>query len=69
MVYYVYILWSPSLKRYYVGFSQFHAKRRRQHCREQSPWTSRASDWDELWCEKVAATPEARALERRIKAR
>ena len=68
-VYYVYILFSPSLNRHYVGFSRYRGVRRRQHIREKKAWTRRAADWQEAFCTTRPSRPEARELEKRIKAR
>jgi putative endonuclease len=67
--YFVYILWSASLKRYYTGFSQYRFKRQRQHRKGQSNWSHRADDWEEVWHCEIPSRLEARSLERRIKAR
>lgn len=68
-MYHVYVLYSPSLGRFYVGMSEFTAKRERQHRKGQSTWTSRADDWERVWQTEVADSSEARALEKQIKAR
>ena len=69
MAFRVYILFSPSLKRHYVGFSSHHARRLRQHRREHSGWSSLAEDWIEIWNQTVSDRIAARELEVRIKAR
>ena len=63
----VYILYSSSLQKYYVGFSRSATDRLRQHLKEQTHWTSRAKDWTLVWKREVGSTNEARALEKRIK--
>ncbi len=68
-MYHVYILYSPSLQRFYIGMSKFTAKRERQHRRGQSSWTSRADDWQRVWWADVADSSAARALEKKIKGR
>ena len=68
-MYHVYILYSPSLDRYYTGMSKFTAKRERQHRKGQSPWTSSANDWEIVWRTEVTSSSEARALEKKIKGR
>jgi len=65
----VYILWSPSLGRHYVGFSEDSVRRLREHRRGQTRWTSRAIDWQKVWETTVENNVEARCLERQIKAR
>ena len=66
---YVYILHSLTLGRFYTGFSTFRHKRLRQHQHAQSTWTSRASDWVELWVRQVDTAHDARLIEKQIKAR
>ena len=53
-MYHVYVLYSPSLDRFYTGMSKFTAKRERQHRKGQSHWTSRADDWQQVWLTQVA---------------
>ncbi len=65
----VYILHSKTLDCFYTGLSRFSAKRRRQHIKGQNHWTSRASDWVEIWQTRMMSTREARDLEKAIKAR
>ena len=69
MKYYVYILHSKSLGKFYTGMSQFSAKRKRQHCNGETYWTSRTDDWIEIWKTEISTSQEARALERKIKKR
>ena len=69
MVYYVYILYSESLAKYYVGCSKFRAKRLRQHLGGQSNWTKRARDWKEVFYQTTANQKEALCLEKQIKKR
>ncbi|MBI4026615.1 MAG: GIY-YIG nuclease family protein [Verrucomicrobia bacterium] len=69
MAYYVYILHSKALEKYYVGFSKFHNKRLRQHCRGQGYWTRRADDWREVFSQTVASREEAFRFEKQIKQR
>ena len=69
MVYYVYILYSESLGKYYVGYSKFRAKRLRQHLGGQSDWTKRAQDWKEVFYQTMTSQQEAFCLEKQIKKR
>jgi putative endonuclease len=69
MAYYVYILYSESLAKHYVGCSKFHSKRLRQHLRGQSHWTKQAKDWKEVFCQTTTSRSEAFGLERKIKKR
>ena len=65
----VYIVFSPSLGKYYTGISKFRKKRSRQHQSEKRSWTSRASDWAQVFSQDFSSYAEARAFERKIKAR
>jgi putative endonuclease len=68
-MYYVYILYSAKLDRFYTGMSKFSAKRLRQHNHGQTRWTSQANDWQEVWRKEVSDPGEARRLEKQIKTR
>jgi putative endonuclease len=68
-MYHVYVLYSPSLDRFYTGMSKYTAKRERQHQKGQTRWTSQASDWQRIWETEVEDSGTARSLEKRIKAR
>jgi len=65
--YYVYIVFSPGLGKFYVGMSMFTAKRFRQHKKGQSHWTSTVDDWIEVWKTGVENSPGARELGKKIK--
>ena len=67
--FHVYVLFSESLGKYYVGQSLKHTIRLKQHNRGQSHWTSRTSDWEEVFNVQVDSRVYARELEKRIKAR
>ncbi len=69
MRHYVYIQYSAALDRYYTGLSRYVGKRKRQHLKGQTYWTSGADDWQERWRQDLSTLEEARALEKRIKAR
>ena len=68
-MYYVYILYSRSLDRFYTGFSKYRAKRCRQHVKGRTKWTSRANDWKEVFSKAFPDKASAHALEKKIKAR
>jgi putative endonuclease len=69
MAFRVYILFSPALRRHYVGFSSHHARRVRQHRRKHEGWSAQAQDWTEVWNQEVPDRASARKLEVRVKAR
>jgi putative endonuclease len=68
-MYCVYVLYCPSLDRFCTGMSKFTAKRERQHRKGQTQWTSQADDWQQVWVADAHDSAEARALEKKIKAR
>lgn len=49
--------------------SKFSEKRKRQHVKGQSHWTSRVNDWQEIWHIKLENSQDARELEKKIKKR
>ena len=65
----VYILYSKKLNRFYTGFSQDFALRKIQHRISNSHWTGQTKDWKEIFQTEVPTRQQARALEKRIKAR
>ena len=65
----VYILWSPSRQRYYVGFSARGNQRLQEHRPGHTYWTSHADDWQQVWERVVGTREEARVWERKIKSR
>jgi len=67
MQYWVYILYSTKLKRYYTGFSKDPDRRLGQHRTADNGWTSRADDWREIFRIFVADEGSARVLETGIK--
>lgn len=69
MDYYVYILYSKNLDKFYTGISEYSSKRKRQNCKGQRCWTSRADDWQEIWKTTFDSCQKARELERKIKKR
>ncbi len=69
MSFHVYVLFSESLCKYYVGQSLKSAIRLKQHNRGQSHWTSRATDSQEVFNVLVDSRVKARELEKWIKTR
>ena len=69
MNYHVYILWSASIGRYYVGSTSNLAERFLQHNRGQSKFTSKGKPWILLWNQKCFDKTEALRLENKIKKR
>ena len=50
-MYYIYVLYSSLLDRYYVGQTEDLERRLRFHQEGESPYTSRASDWKLMYTE------------------
>ena len=67
--YWVYILYSIKLKRYYIGFSIDPNRRLEQHRRSNNGWTSRTDDWQEVYRTAVEDEGSARIMEASIKSR
>ncbi len=66
---YVYILYSGSLNRYYVGQTADIKARLIRHNRGLVSFTKRGVPWDRVWMKKVENRSEAVLFERRIKGR
>ncbi len=66
-MYYVYIIYSTRLNRYYVGHSINLEDRLSQHNTGMSKFTSKASDWQLKYFESFATRDEAFTREREIK--
>ena len=66
-MFYVYILYSKSLDRYYVGHSEDLNKRLASHLAGISPYTSVAKDWQLVFKEELNSRSEAIRRENEIK--
>ncbi|WP_422373802.1 GIY-YIG nuclease family protein [Flagellimonas sp.] len=67
MEYFVYIIYSKSLDRYYVGHSQDLEDRMNRHNRGRSKYTKTAKDWEVKYIERYFSRSEAMAREKDIK--
>ena len=65
----VYILFSPSLKKYYVGSTQHLDIRMEQHNRGKSPYTKKGMPWSLIHFSECSDRSEATLLEMKIKKR
>ncbi len=66
---YVYILYSSSLDRYYVGSTEmFPEERLRKHLSNHSGFTGKAKDWVIVYTEKFDNKGDALKREKQIKA-
>lgn len=68
-MYYVYILYSPQLDRYYIGQTYSLETRLSRHKLGTTRYTKRADDWELYYQESFSTRAEAMAREREIKAR
>ena len=69
MNWFVYILHSSSLRRYYVGMTQKIRRRIKQHLRGENFWTQRTDDWEMVYSSEAMNIDQARQLEIGIKKR
>ena len=66
-MYYVYIIYSAKLDRYYIGYTEDVDARLVQHNSGLSSFTSRASDWRVMYQEVFSSREEAHKRELAIK--
>jgi len=69
MKYYVYIIFSEKLNKYYTGFTENIETRVDQHNNGISKFTSRGIPWILVFYFEVDSVQKARTLEREIKGR
>ncbi|MDF0707040.1 GIY-YIG nuclease family protein [Flagellimonas okinawensis] len=67
MEYFVYIIYSESLDRYYVGHSQDLDDRMSRHKGRRSKYTKNADDWKVKYTESFSTRSKAMTREREIK--
>ena len=66
-MFFVYILYSKKLDRYYVGYTADLSKRLQEHNSGISTYTSKASDWELKYQELFSSREEAHKRELAIK--
>lgn len=69
MKFYVYILWSDSIKKFYVGSTSDSEERFLQHNRGQSKFTSKGKPWSLIWSVECFNRSDAIRFENKIKKR
>jgi putative endonuclease len=69
MSYIVYILFSESSGRYYIGHTQNIEIRLHQHNSAQGNFTSKYAPWNLVWSNTISSRGEAMKLENKIKKR
>ena len=67
MKYYVYILYSKLLDKYYVGSTTDISERLKKHLNNHKGFTARAKDWELKYKEQYETKPEALKRELKIK--
>ena len=65
--YYLYILHSKSLDRYYIGSTSNLEERFRKHLSNHKGFTSKSKDWGIVYREEFPSNKEAQARERWVK--
>jgi putative endonuclease len=68
-MFFVYILYSPSLKKYYVGQTNDLERRLIEHNSGQTLYSSRGIPWELIYKEEKASRSEAMLVETKIKKR
>ncbi len=66
--YFVYVLWSASARRFYIGISENPAKRVEQHNRSQRGWSARYAPWRLVYSEEHGGYSTAKRRELQMKA-
>jgi putative endonuclease len=61
--YWVYVLWSVSASRFYIGISENPSARLVQHNSGLSRWTARYMPWEIVWTESHSNYSQARRKE------
>ncbi|MEL7006864.1 MAG: GIY-YIG nuclease family protein [Bacteroidota bacterium] len=67
MKFYVYIIYSPSKNRYYIGQTDNLNRRLEDHRNSRSGFTKGIKDWELKWSYEVSDRSEAMTLESKIK--
>ena len=66
-MYYLYILYSFHLDRYYIGYTEDISMRLKEHLWEHKGFTSKAKDWELKYSENFENKTDAMFRERQIK--
>ena len=68
MIFYIYILHSPSLDTFYIGSSENPQERLKKHLANHKGFTSKAKDWVICYTESFAQKSIALKREKQLKA-
>jgi putative endonuclease len=66
--YYVYVLWSPPARRFYIGLSENPQSRLAQHNQSRRGWTARHAPWQLVYSQRCENCSLARQRELELKA-
>jgi len=67
MMYYLYILYSENIDKFYVGYSVNLEERIKKHNTNHKGFTGKTNDWKVVYTEKFASKKQAFDREREIK--
>ncbi len=67
MTYYIYILYSENLDKFYIGSTENIPTRMKEHLWKHKGFTSKAKDWELKYSESLTSKTEATMRERQIK--
>ena len=67
IMYFVYIIYSPKLNRYYIGYTEDFSRRLVEHNSGKSNYTSKTNDWILKYTESFSTRLEAHRRELEIK--
>ena len=67
MNYYLYILFSDTLNKYYIGSTKNIETRLKKHLENHSGFTAKAKDWKLVYSESFTSKSDALAREQKIK--
>ena len=67
MSYFVYIIFSKRLNRFYIGFTKDLDNRIQEHNSGESPYTSQGMPWKLIWTTTKSTTRSAEVLEQKLK--
>ena len=65
--YFLYVLWSPGARRFYIGVSEDPQQRLIQHNESKSQWTARHRPWELIHVERYENFTAARRRELLLK--
>ena len=66
-MHYVYILYSPTLDRFYIGETANPDERLKHHQAGDQRYTRRAADWTQVFLKSIPSRTEALTIEQSIK--